>query len=136
MQRILEQDSSTGLQAATREKIMRLIADNAGELSQDLYGNYVVQHVLRFAGKSLRKLVIETLMSAPVDYACHKYASNVLEEALASSDREDRKMMIRTIVSVPRRGDGGDSLNMLTTNRFGNYVVQKMLDVNCTQRRH
>jgi len=98
-------------------------------LSQDLYGNYVAQHVLRFSSKPLREKAIESLMVAPVDYACHKYASNVLEQALLYSDQEQRQKMVRTIVSTPRRGDGGDALCMLTTNRFGNYVVQRMLDV-------
>ena len=108
---------------------MSTIVENVGELSQDLYGNYVVQHVLRYSGANLRAKAIETLMSAPVDYACHKYASNVLEQALLSGDRQERQDMVHAIISSPRRGDAGDALSMLTTNRFGNYVVQRMLDV-------
>ena len=115
---------------------MSTIVENVGELSQDLYGNYVVQHVLRYSCADLRTKAIETLMSAPVDYACHKYASNVLEQALLSGDRQERQDMVHAIISSPRRGDAGDALSMLTTNRFGNYVVQRMLDVSFSRHSH
>lgn len=108
---------------------MSTVAENIGELSQDLYGNYVAQHVLRFSAKPLREKAVEALMMAPVDYACHKYASNVLEQALLYGDQDQRQKMVRSIINSPRRGDSGDALCMLTTNRFGNYVVQRMLDV-------
>lgn len=105
------------------------MVENIGELSQDLYGNYVAQHAIRYCNRALRTQAIEALLNAPVDYACHKYASNVLEQALFCGDREQRRRIVESILQSPQRGDNADPLSLLTTNRFGNYVVQRMLDV-------
>lgn len=129
VQRLLERESQSREQELMREKIMTMIVENMTELSQDLYGNYVAQHVLRYSHASLRRQAIDALMAAPIDYACHKYASNVLEQALLCGDDEEKHSIIWAIVNAPRRGDSGDAICMLTTNRYGNYVVQRMLDV-------
>lgn len=116
-------------QLLKKESIMNKVVENVEELSQDLYGNYVVQHVLRFAGEGIRHRTVDALMTSPIDFACHKFASNVVETAVTFSSDEDRKKIVDSIVYASDRGDRFDPLSLLTTNRFGNYVVQKLLDV-------
>eukprot|EP00210_Caulerpa_lentillifera_P003984 g3801.t1 len=136
VQRILECECSTMEQLLLKESIMNKVVENIEELSQDLYGNYVAQHVLRYASDGIRRRAIDALMTTPIDFACHKFASNVVETAVTYSNNEERVKIVNSIVYAPDRGDRYDPLSLLTTNRFGNYVVQKLLDVVENEAKH
>jgi len=125
----LESEVHSREQIELREEIMETLVEKLGELSQDQYGNYVAQHVLKYSTTQIHSRAIDILLSAPIDFACHKYASNVLEHALSTSDKEEITMIVKAIMDFPVNRDGSDVLSTLTTNRFGNYVVQKMLEV-------
>lgn len=129
MQRILECDCRSPDHLMTIESIMHKVVENVEELSQDLYGNYVVQHVLRYGKDDIRNRAIDALMTSPIDFACHKFASNVMEAAVTYASPEERMKIVQSIVHASDREDRLDSLSLLTTNRFGNYVIQKLLDV-------
>eukprot|EP00210_Caulerpa_lentillifera_P000392 g382.t1 len=129
VQRILECEYQFSDQCMTIESIMNKVVDNVEDLSQDLYGNYVVQHVLRYGKECIRSRAIDALIASPIDFACHKFASNVMEAAVTYSSPEERMKIVNSIVYAAHHEDRFDPLSLLTTNRFGNYVVQKLLDV-------
>ncbi|XP_054780979.1 pumilio homolog 5-like isoform X2 [Prosopis cineraria] len=121
IQRILEHCSD--------EQCIQFIVDEIMEsacvLSQDQYGNYVTQHVLK-RGKNERGQIIRKLAGSIVQLSHHKYASNVIEKCLEHGDATEREAMIAEIIGQP-----GEDHNLLTMmkDQFGNYVIQKLLDI-------
>jgi pumilio RNA-binding family len=76
------------------------ILRDAGSLSKDQYGNYVVQHVLQHGDDVSRKSVLSTLAGQIVPLAQHKFASNVVEKCLTYCGAEEREIMIGEILGV------------------------------------
>ena len=102
------------------------ILANLWQLSQDQYGNYVVQHVLLHGSPSHRSVIVQVIASHIIEFSCHKYASNIAEKAmLCSTDQISRDVIIAAVI-----GSGGpDSpLFILMKDRFANYVIQRCLE--------
>ena len=56
----------------------------------------------------------------------HKFASNVIEKCLYNGTQEQKIEMINELFI---KGENGyDPLISLTRDKFGNYVVQKMIE--------
>jgi len=96
------------------------------ELATDQYGNYVVQHVVEHSSRpSDRQAMMHIVRKNIMSFSCHKYASNVIEKALACGTREERALIIQAIVG---ESDAARSpLLTMMRDRFGNYIVQRVI---------
>ncbi|CAM0907979.1 unnamed protein product [Alopecurus aequalis] len=106
---------------ATQSAVMSEIVQHAYDLTEDKYGNYVVQHVLQHGKPEERSSIIQKLSGKVVFLSQQKYASNVIEKCLAFGTPDERDGLIREIVSC------GQTFQALMKDQFGNYVVQKVL---------
>jgi hypothetical protein len=116
------------------------------QLAQDQYGNYVIQHILEFGRPHERDRVITALAPHVVTLSQNKFASNVVEKCLLHGKTAQREALVEAILAqaappapgVNGGGNGGaaggqgpcDSpLHQMMRDQFGNYVVQKLLEV-------
>ena len=106
----------------SRRKLVRELQQASVLLTQDQYGNYVVQHSLEFASPEERRHVIDLLLPYLVPFSCHKFASNVIEKCVIWACKEDRQRILDAYLN-----EGG--YEVLLRDQYANYVVQKMLDV-------
>lgn len=112
---------------ATQSAVMNEIVQHACGLTEDKFGNYVVQHVLQHGKPEERSSIIQKLSGQVLFLSQQKYASNVIEKCLVYGTPEERDGLIREIVS------SGQTFQALMKDQFGNYVVQKVLQT-CDDR--
>ncbi|KAG8064056.1 hypothetical protein GUJ93_ZPchr0004g38725 [Zizania palustris] len=117
IQRVLEYCND----AATQSAVMDVIINQAFDLTEDKFGNYVVQHVLEHGKPEERSSIIQKLCGQVVILSQQKYASNVVEKCLFFGTADERNGLIREIVS------SGQTFQALMKDQYGNYVVQRVL---------
>jgi len=78
------------------------IVENALELVQDAFGNYVVQYVLDNAGRNVSRALMKKLLGSIPNLAVQKFSSNVVEKCLQNAD-EDIKICIIDELIDPQR---------------------------------
>merc|ERR1712194_940066 len=94
-------------------------------LSQDCYGNYVVQHLLTHdvAGGDFAQRVLAACHTSGsdrlVEFCCHKFSSNVIEACISGGSTTEAAAALLE----------GNWIQRLFADRFGNYVLQKALAV-------
>ncbi|RLM66228.1 hypothetical protein C2845_PM16G02660 [Panicum miliaceum] len=106
---------------ATQSAIMNEIVQQTFHLTDDKFGNYVVQHVLDHGKPEERSSIIQKLSGQVVILSKQKFASNVIEKCLANGTPEERDSVIGEIIS------SGQTFQELMKDQFGNYVVQRVL---------
>lgn len=122
IQRILEH--CTGIQ---KSAILDEIRKCSSTLIQDQYGNYVIQHVMKHGRPNDRQMVINEVKSRMLVYSQHKFASNVVEKCLQYGSKAERNDIIDEVVrSVLEKSS---LLQVMVRDPYGNYVVQKILDI-------
>ncbi|KAF8666121.1 hypothetical protein HU200_053836 [Digitaria exilis] len=99
---------------ATQSAIMNEIVQQTFHLTDDKFGNYVVQ-------PEERSSIIQKLSGQVVILSKQKFASNVIEKCLEFGTYEERDSLIGEIIS------SGQIFQELMKDQFGNYVVQKVL---------
>ncbi|GLI71552.1 hypothetical protein VaNZ11_016789 [Volvox africanus] len=128
-----------------REAVMTDILSSAIQLTQDQYGNYVIQHVLERGAPEERSSITSSLANRVVQLSMHKFASNVIEKCLTYGSVTDRDLLINRMLGAQAlqmqqaAAAGGvdgdmeveDPVQAMMKDQFGNYVVQKVLEV-CT----
>jgi pumilio RNA-binding family len=139
VQRVLEHCGGTARYDAVMGEVMTAIV----QLAQDQYGNYVIQHILEFGRPHERDRVIDSLAPHIVTLSQNKFASNVVEKCLLHGKAAQREALVEAILAQPppsaaAGGRGGDAdgagvcdspLHQMMRDQFGNYVVQKLLEV-------
>jgi len=55
---------------------------NLKELRTDVYGNYVISHVLEFGDQQDRLKITDEILDDIVELSMHKFGSNVVEKCL------------------------------------------------------
>lgn len=106
---------------------MKEILENVRELCKNQSGNYVIQHVLLHGLPQHRTAVIQSLRGSILALSRHKFASNVVEKCISSASRQDRELLIDEMVG--RDEDAEPPLLAMVKDQFGNYVVQRLIDV-------
>lgn len=107
-------DHSIGAQ---QRRLVAEIAANAFSLSQDAYGNYVVQYILALEMPWVIADVMNHIEGKYASLSIQKYSSNVIETCLKNSGEEGRARIVGELVNSPLFGQ-------LLQDPFANYVVQ------------
>ncbi|XP_022147592.1 pumilio homolog 12-like isoform X2 [Momordica charantia] len=106
-----------------RDSLILEIVRNSLVLSQDQYGNYVVQFTLELAGKYdlywVEAGILKRLEGHYVDLSIQKYSSNVVEKCLYARD-EHLTRIIDELVNDAR-------LSQIMQDPYGNYAIQAAL---------
>lgn len=124
IQRLIEYCASQQI-SALLEEVLR----NCPELATDQYGNYVVQHVMEHSSRpGDRQMIMSIVRKNVLSLSCHKYASNVIEKALACATVEERGALVNAIIGEsPDSTHGPPPLHTMMRDRFGNYIVQRVI---------
>lgn len=121
IQRLIEYCASQQI-STLLEEVLR----NCPDLATDQYGNYVVQHVMEHSSRpGDRQMIMGIVRKGVLALSCHKYASNVIEKALACATVEERGALVTAIVGEP--GEAHPPLHTMMRDRFGNYIVQRVI---------
>ncbi|CAD7936142.1 unnamed protein product [Amoebophrya sp. A120] len=127
LQRLVE------LQGRSSKLMMKKIGEQVLKLSYHKYGNYVLQYYVSFVESSslqdLRQLALDNI----VEFCGHKFASNILEKliddaAKATLVNAGDKTNAEFVIAVAKALQESDKLVDITTDPFGNYIVQKLLN--------
>eukprot|EP00746_Dinoflagellata_sp_MGD_P106448 gnl/MRDRNA2_/MRDRNA2_44481_c0_seq1.p1 gnl/MRDRNA2_/MRDRNA2_44481_c0~~gnl/MRDRNA2_/MRDRNA2_44481_c0_seq1.p1 ORF type:complete len:527 (-),score=99.92 gnl/MRDRNA2_/MRDRNA2_44481_c0_seq1:10-1590(-) len=127
LQRLMERCGAAQMGCLLEEAVR-----HCSELASDEFGNYVVQHILEQSGSAQDKEAVQAVVRQEVkSMARHKYASNVVEKAFAKGNAEDRSALVKTLISEsgPTCSDPNSLLMVLSCDKFGNFVVQRALEL-------
>lgn len=119
-----------------KDHVLNCISCFHQQLLDDQYGNYVIQHVLRFGRTYDRDSILDIVVkNSLLHLSRQKFASNVVEKLLKFGNDNHRKVIIREMLKkVPMSGiDGTTDMSsvvlMMVRDAYANYVVQTTLDV-------
>lgn len=70
------------------------------ELRSDIYGNYVVSHVLEFGTEREKERIVIACIEDLIDLSLHKFGSNVVEKCLQHAPEPLKLDLLDRIVSV------------------------------------
>ena len=105
--------------------VLQEIYERINELCMDQYGNYVIQNIVEKIKDNGK--VFEALKGRVYEYSKHKFASNVIEKCLSVGTREQTNLLVQEIIEFDNRNN--EVLFTLVKDKYGNYVVQKMIEV-------
>ncbi|RRT54874.1 hypothetical protein B296_00047000 [Ensete ventricosum] len=108
------------LSALDGEQKFRLISNltcKARELSQDPYGNYVVQYILDQKVPWATIKILDQLEGHYRTLSVQKYSSNVVEKCLKYAGDARRVNIIRELINGPH-------FVQISLDPYGNYVIQ------------
>ncbi|XP_010691640.3 pumilio homolog 12 [Beta vulgaris subsp. vulgaris] len=106
-----------------RDRIIYEIIAHAAELSEDAYGNYVVQYVVGMkTDPHARVEVFRILMGKFVYLSKSKFGSHVVEKCLKEADDEHFNLIIGEIIEDPR------VFLEIVQHPMGNFVAQTALE--------
>jgi len=103
------------------------------KLARDQHGNYVVQCLLNHGRVEDKRNIIQAIQANIMDYAQNKCSSNVVERCMeiaaegpdAAELEGDRQAFLRALIGRP--GDSQSPLRLLMGDKFGNFIVQRMI---------
>ncbi|XP_062025885.1 putative pumilio homolog 7, chloroplastic [Rosa rugosa] len=104
-----------------RDKLVTEVSRNGLLLSQDPYGNYVVQYVIELKIPSVMARLISQLKGHFVLLSMQKCSSHVVEKCLKHYE-ESRAKVIQELLSVSH-------FEQLLQDPYANYVIQSALSV-------
>lgn len=115
-----------------RASILAELMSSIDELCRNSYGNYVIQHVLIHGSQSHRSAIVKAIRGKLLLLSKHKFASNVVEKAFAHASKADRDALVDEVLG--REGGSGEGsssavLIAMVKDQFGNYVIQRLIDV-------
>lgn len=103
-----------------RNRLMSEICSYSLVLSQDPFGNYVVQYVLDQKVPWVLATVLDKLQGNFGHLSMQKHSSNVVETCLKLAKEEDRVKIIRELINSPQ-------FLQILQDAYGNYVIQSAL---------
>ncbi|GBE61602.1 pumilio-family RNA binding repeat containing protein [Babesia ovata] len=107
-----------------RKQLVEVITTNVLHLVEDAYGNYVVQYTLRLKDNDINLRIVKALASKATLFAQQKFSSNVVERCLIICPPDIRSILIDRFIKAPF-----EVLKELILHPFGNYVIQRVLNV-------
>ncbi|KAF5099679.1 hypothetical protein D0Z00_001562 [Geotrichum galactomycetum] len=148
IQRMLEHCEPTSKRMLLSE-LHKVIYD----LIEDQYGNYVVQHVIERGYAPDKEKVMMIVCSSILAFSRHKFASNVVEKCIIYGSDAQRDRLIEEILrpqqpaasAAAAASAGAENagpaaanvvpLTIMMKDQFGNYVIQKLLEVTTAETR-
>ncbi|XP_010477358.2 PREDICTED: putative pumilio homolog 16 [Camelina sativa] len=108
-------------------QLLDLVANNAVWLSNDPYGNFVIQHLLKLKDRRCTRNIAVNLRGHYVDLSFKKFGSYIVERLLKAGGSVMEEVVIDLV-----KGEG-ERLMRLARSEYGNFVVRKALGVtnNC-----
>ncbi|VFQ84827.1 unnamed protein product [Cuscuta campestris] len=103
-------------------KLLEQIVEHSEFLSHDPWGHYVVQHVLTLKEENISRAICIRLERHYMHLAQRMGGSHVVENCMKSSEF-GMESVVRTLLRREK------ALLHLASDKFGNYVVQKALEV-------
>ncbi|KAJ9440033.1 Pumilio-like protein 5 [Diplonema papillatum] len=130
VQRILEKcrDSPEIVQ------VLEEILFHVQRLSLDQYGNYVVQHVVKHGHPQYQFAITTKLTGRFALMTTHKFASNVVEKMLEAVG-DGRDTIVKELLLPSAADQSLSALAVASMDPYGNYVVQKLLDIGTEQQK-
>lgn len=117
------------------EKLLDQLVSNCERLASNEFANYVIQHIIKSSALAdyRDKLIEECLLKNILSLSQEKYASHVVEKALEFAPPVLLAEMMDEIFDgyVPHPETKKDALDIMLFHQYGNYVVQRMLDICC-----
>jgi len=101
--------------------LVRRITQNAFELVQDPFGNYVVQYILDLNEPTFTTPMCKSFQGKISELSKQKFSSNVIEKCIRCADMECKTLMIEELLDL-------DELENLMRDQYGNYVIQTALE--------
>jgi len=111
-------DHASGEQKAW---LIRQISDNAYQLVQDPFGNYVVQYILDLNEPIFTEPLVAMFQGKVGQLSKQKFSSNVIEKCLRCAQEPSKDMLIEEMLNP-------NELDRLLRDSFANYVIQTALD--------
>jgi len=129
IQRLLEHCASHQLQ-----RMLEQILNSIPKLARDPYGNYVVHHMLEHGRKDDKKWIITIIQNNILEFAKHKCSSNVVEKCFEIATvgehahllEEERAQLMQVVLGEP--ASPNSPLAQIMDDKFGNYIVQRMIE--------
>ncbi|CAH8377219.1 unnamed protein product [Eruca vesicaria subsp. sativa] len=103
-----------------KDHLVSGITSNALLLSQDPFGNYVLQFVLELQLQWAINEILEQLDGNYTHLSMQKFSSNVVEKCLRLADDKHRARIIRELVTY-------GCLDKVMLDPYGNFVIQSAL---------
>ncbi|KAJ3452427.1 pumilio 2 [Anaeramoeba flamelloides] len=91
---------------------------------KEQYGNYVIQFLLTEGTREQKSLIISKITPNVHEFSLHKFASNVVEKCLLNGTKKEKSKIIEKLLE-----NDGEILKDMMKDQYGNYVVQKILDL-------
>ena len=107
--------------AEQRSALIARITQDAFDLVQDPFGNYVVQYILDLNEPAFTTPLCLSFCGNILPLSKQKFSSNVVEKCLRTSEQDVKREMIQEML---RPAD----MEKLLKDSFANYVVQTALD--------
>lgn len=117
LQLVLERCSSKQLSTFSAIMLPHTI-----RLAQCPYGNYVLQNIIGLGHKEITVTIVGAIKGRVADLSAHKFSSNVIEKIITSAPKDVRSAVIDELIASPK-------LATLMTDPFGNYVIQKSMNI-------
>ena len=108
-----------------KSAVLKEIYPIVNDLCIDQYGNYVIQNIVEKIKDN--QIIYDSITGKIYNYSIHKYASNVIESCLSLGNKKQVEKIVKEIIE--QDDHNSDVLISLVRDKFGNYVVQKMIEV-------
>jgi hypothetical protein len=102
--------------------LIQSVIQNAFELVQDPFGNYVVQYILDLSVPEFTRPLCLSFEGRMVDLSRQKFSSNVMEKMIRCSPMDIRHGLCMEYMTSPHE------VERHIRDMYANYVVQTILD--------
>ncbi|KAJ3430347.1 mateRNAl protein pumilio [Anaeramoeba flamelloides] len=103
--------------------IVDKLLEDLPELILNQYGNYIVQNLLEFCDDEKKMPIFQIVNYRFLEFSTHKFASNVVEKCIIFGTLEEHKVIMNLLIA-----NNGKTLKFLMNDRFGNYVIQRLIE--------
>ena len=102
--------------------ITNIIKENCLEISQDPYGNYVIQYLFEELDKKTISPIIDILVENISSLSVQKFSSNVSEKLIELVDDYKKEIIFNKLFKEK-------VLLSLLNNKYGRFVLQKAVKI-------
>jgi pumilio RNA-binding family len=126
------------IEASLVRTLMEKITRKAFRYSQDEFANYIVQYVIKHRALNVYRdrIIKSALVGNILSLSQSKYSSHVVEQAFeCAPDNLLPEMINEVFHGKVNPKNGRDSLDQMLFDQYGNYVIQRLLNM-AIQIRH